>query len=987
MRDWAVRRLLITHLVGVVCEWAVTFGLLVHAFRWGGSSAVGVASLTLLLPPLVCAPLVGAALARWRTNTVRFTALAAQAVVYGLAALIAAAGGATPVVAPFVAVGLSLMSAIPPTSAALLPRLARSPDSLVAANLWVTHCDSASALGGSLVAGLVVGWRGPDAVFLLAAVGAGVGAAATSWRPSELVRAARGSTALQPRRVIRRTLAEFRAHPWSRAVLGASSVRNIIVGGFDILLVIVAIEILHFGDGGPGYLGALVGGGALLSTVVTTAMVRRARLLTGLIAAIVAAAALVVVLGLRTDRPVTFVVLPLVGLCMALMDALARTLLQRSTDPRNLGSLFATLGLVTGVGQITGSVIAQVMLAVGDVRLALYVLGGLLTLLAVVGVRSWRRADVRTDVPVSEMALLAGLPMFASLPSAALERVARSTETLNVEPETPIVVERQRVDSCFVIADGEFEVSARGVGVRRASRGETIGEVALLAAITSPASVTAITPGMVVRIGRQPFLLALTGHDVNAGDGLMDFAVARERFRDVVATHQRHASSGAVDRAASWVSLGAAGRLLGDPSYIEVLTRGASLARTARDEVILAEAAAMTTWPGAFFFIAENPDWQVIELCESALEVLADDDPIRVRVLAALASNVTFAASAERRMALITEAHALAERHHDPALTGAVLNAEFVCLWEPGTLERREVIAASLSDIAVQIDDPELRYIGDFFGAYCLAERSRLGAARERLVALRALRPDANNQYFEFLSERLLLSIDIATGHDGLAERIDQLATRHAGTPADTAGTWALQVGGLAYQAGTLDAMVPTISSMLAGPQARTWRAALALAHMIAGDRAAAVAALDEQGSVARNYFWITVTQVQAEVAAGLGVVDRCAALFDELLPFRGHLGITASGSLCFGLVSRSLGELALALGRWGDAVELLDEAIAAADAEAMHFETVIARRLCASARRALGDDESARALADHALATARRHGYGREEQLLLSMS
>ena len=121
-------------------------------------------------------------------------------------------------------------------------------------------------------------------------------------------------------------------------------------------------------------------------------------------------------LGLRIERPVVFVALPLMGLSMALMDALSRTLLQRSTDPRNLGPLFAALGLVAGLGQITGSVVAQVMLAVGDVKAALVALGGVLVALAAISVTSLRRADANAEVPVVEMALLARLPMLSVPP-------------------------------------------------------------------------------------------------------------------------------------------------------------------------------------------------------------------------------------------------------------------------------------------------------------------------------------------------------------------------------------------------------------------------------------------------------------------------------------------------------------------------------------------------------------------------------------------
>ncbi len=263
--------------------------------------------------------------------------------------------------------------------------------------------------------------------------------------------------------------------------------------------------------------------------------------------------------------------------------------------------------------------------------------------------------------------------------------------------------------------------------------------------------------------------------------------------------------------------------MLADPTFTDVLARSAEMARAANDEVLLAEAAALTTWPGAFFFIAENPHQEMIDV-ETALGTLRADDPMRVRVLATLASNLASASEPERRVELIREAHELARAHDDPALTGAVLNAEFICMWEPGTLERRQHIGQMLRAIGARTSDAELLYIGGFFEAYCAAEGGLLAEARQRLVALREMLPATHNQYFEFLSERLILLIDIARCEPGVQERIDALAERHRQTHADTDGTWAVQVGSLAYQSGTLVSFLTGLSTMLDGPHARMAR-------------------------------------------------------------------------------------------------------------------------------------------------------------------
>ena len=461
------------------------------------------------------------------------------------------------------------------------------------------------------------------------------------------------------------------------------------------------------------------------------------------------------------------------------------------------------------------------------------------------------------------------------------------------------------------------------------------------------------------------------------------FESARDRSQQVVDLLARDAHADAHTRAVAWLALGTATRAVGDPVYTEAILRAARLARAGRDTSVFAEAAAMSTWPGTFFFIAERPDLELIELCEDALELLDRHDPLRVRVLASLASHLTFGADRDQRAALIGEALELAHLHHDPLLTANVLNAEFVCLWEPATLERREQIARDLGRIARATGDPEVEFLAGFFGAYCTAERTDLVGARARLVELAPVAVASRNPYFEFLADRLILSIDIARCRPGTAARVDELLLQHAATYADTEGTWALQTGWHAWRAGTLGDMTPALEAMTTGEKARTWIAALALARLSAGDHEGARHLLVEQGDVPKNYFWIAVAQVQAEVASELGADDLCSRLFDELLPSRGRIGISASGSLCLGLVSRSLGQLAVALGRHDEAIELLDEAIERADELEMTFEGVMARRLLAAALRAVGRDDDADALAAAAAETAAAAGYARELALL----
>ena len=101
------------------------------------------------------------------------------------------------------------------------------------------------------------------------------------------------------------------------------------------------------------------------------------------------------------------------------------------------------------------------------------------------------------------------------------------------------------------------------------------------------------------------------------------------------------------------------------------------------------------------------------------------------------------------------------------------------------------------------------------------------------------------------------------------------------------------------------------------------------------------------------------------------------------MLPFRGRLSVTGGGSMCFGLVSRTLGMLALALDEPATAIELLIEAVEHADRIEAISEGVASRRLLASALLATGSPEQAVIYLDEALPIAIERAYTREAMLI----
>jgi hypothetical protein len=330
---------------------------------------------------------------------------------------------------------------------------------------------------------------------------------------------------------------------------------------------------------------------------------------------------------------------------------------------------------------------------------------------------------------------------------------------------------------------------------------------------------------------------------------------------------------------------------------------------------------------------------------------------------------------------MIERANALAQGHGDPELIGSALSAEFISLWDPTTHVRRVEIAQQVGRMARASGDVDLEFLGGFFSAFCAAERGDVAVARERLQQLDGIIETSRNFYFRFLVERLTVSLDVLTGRPNVQTAIDDLAVRYANSHADTAGTWSVQTGTFALQAGRLGTLADTLQSMVAESTVPSnWVAAHGLALLANGDRAAAADVLESCPPPPMDYLWLSTQQATAELAVGLGRVERCERLLFELTPFRGRLGITSSGAACYGLVSRTLGQLALGVGNAALAIELLDEAVAQADAIGAQFEATSARRHLAQALVAGGErlDEVEEILAE-ATALATEHGFAAE--------
>jgi MFS family permease len=510
----AIVRVVLAHFMAVVAEWAAVTGVLVHVFDRSGARATAVASVGMLVAALLVAPFAGTLVDRYRPQRVRLAGSIAQALGYGVAAAAAIADLPSAVTVAAAMISLGAITTLRPSGAVLVPAHVHSSKELVVANLWLWYAESASVLVGPLFATVLLAVSGPSAVLTGCAVAASVAVVLTLC-DMHVDPPARSTDAVADRGHQRLSVAwrTLRGRPGFTSVLAVVCAQYVMIGALDILVVVLARTELDLGEAGPGLLTTAFGAGALVSVVGATFVVRRERLAPAIAAALAVVGASLFVFGLAVSVLTALVVLPILGMSRSMLDGPSRLLLQRSSGPDALGSVFAIREMCASSGLIVGSVFALIALEVGDAEHALVTLGVVFVLLLGLAVRGLRHADAGADVPVVEMSLLRRLPMFAPLPPMSLEAVARSATNVNVERGTVVITQGDPGDVFYAVVDGTFDVDMSGTRIRTAERLGFFGEVALLADVPRTATVTASAAGSLLAIDRVAFLTAVTGTD------------------------------------------------------------------------------------------------------------------------------------------------------------------------------------------------------------------------------------------------------------------------------------------------------------------------------------------------------------------------------------------------------------------------------------------------------------------------------------------
>ena len=177
-----------------------------------------------------------------------------------------------------------------------------------------------------------------------------------------------------------------------RLILGLVAAQTFVAGLLNVLVVVIALEMLERGEGWVGLLNGAIGIGGLIGVAVSAGVVMRRGIASVFGAGTVLFGAPLLLIAAWEEPLMAVVAMALIGVGNTLADVSSSTLLQRAVDDAVLARVFAVLESLA-IGTIAvGGLLAPVAVDVLGERGALIVAGALLPVVVLLHARAAARA-------------------------------------------------------------------------------------------------------------------------------------------------------------------------------------------------------------------------------------------------------------------------------------------------------------------------------------------------------------------------------------------------------------------------------------------------------------------------------------------------------------------------------------------------------------------------------------------------------------------
>jgi MFS family permease len=535
-RNPGLRRVELALTGSMIGDWAFATAVTVWAYGVGGVTAVGIWTAIRLSLMALTAPIASMLADRFPRKRVMVTADLIRGVLVTATGLCLVFD--TPAAPIFVLATLTGLLGTPFRCAqrALMPALANTPEELTASNGTGSTIESLSFFVGPSLGALLIAATDIQTVFFM-------DAATFVWSMVLVlgIRVPQRDGPDQPTSAdpddepakesfLSEVSGGFRAIVADRdlaTVIWLVAAQTIVAGASAVFLVVMAVDVVGTGAQGVGYLNSVLGVGAVLGGFLAIARATRHRLAQDMTTGVVLWAAPLLLVTAWPSPATVFAAVALLGLANPLVDVNMDTIVQRITPDAVMGRVFGALEACAIATMALGSFLMPLLLHFWSLRTSLLVIGLGVTLLALPFLPRMRRLDGRLTPPPG-LALLQGVPMFLPLTPATVEGLARKLVRTPVVAGDVVLREGEDSDKFFIIDSGLVEVTHDGVVLRQEGPGEFFGEIGLLRDVPRTATVTAVEDTVLMVLGRDEFLAAVTGQDdaYRAADDIVSFRLS-----------------------------------------------------------------------------------------------------------------------------------------------------------------------------------------------------------------------------------------------------------------------------------------------------------------------------------------------------------------------------------------------------------------------------------------------------------------------------
>ncbi len=525
----ALRRLQIAWAASMAGSLAFLIPLAVVSYHeGGGATGVGIVMLLRTGACAVFAPFTSILADRVSPRRVMMVADLVRAVFIVMLALVVHASSGIGAVY-VLAVCVSVVSTVfRPAQAALMPALARTPAELTASNAVAVTIESAALFAGPGIGGLTLAVSGADTSFAVCAALLVVSAWLVALVPEPPVEPEPVGREEGGEGALRAATAGFRelaSTPLLATVVGVYALQALVAGALGVFTVVLALQVLHIGNAGVGYLEAAFGVGGILGGVGAAALAGGRRLAAAFAAGVLIWGVGIALVGVSTSTALVCVLLAGVGAGNTVVDVAAITLLQRSAPADVLGRVFGVLEAVMLTALGAGSILAPALISVLGIRPAIVVTGLTLPVAVALTGRWLVQLDALSPEQRAHVQLLRQLTVFAPLSLPAIEQLAAHVERVEVPEGTVVVREGDPGDQFYIVEEGALTVTVGGQARTPILAGGFFGEIALLRETPRTATVTATADCRLLTVEREHFLAAVTGHAESAAAA--DLVVSR----------------------------------------------------------------------------------------------------------------------------------------------------------------------------------------------------------------------------------------------------------------------------------------------------------------------------------------------------------------------------------------------------------------------------------------------------------------------------